>query len=202
MKEESKIDKKYISKAGLKARGWTDSMIRRLLGDPDLTVRNPYYRKAPEMKLYLIERVNRIEGSDIFLELKEKSMKRREAMKKVAKMKESELLKYVDSIEIEVEKMEIEKIKKLAIENYNFHQGEIDHIENMIFSEKDLDNAFLSRIMVNYIRHNLTNYEDLLEELEGKVGKINAYIKLKNKILKKIAEVYPDLKDECYNQMR
>jgi hypothetical protein len=56
--------------------------------------------------------------------------------------------------------------------------------------------------MVNYIRHNLTNYEDLLEELEGKVGKINAYIKLKNKILKKIAEVYPDLKDECYNQMR
>jgi len=201
MKEESKIDKKYISKAGLKARGWTDSMIRRLLGDPDLTVRNPYYRKAPEMKLYLIERVNRIEGSDIFLELKEKSMKRSEAMKKVAKMKESELLKYIDSIEIEVKKMEIEKIKNLAIEEYNFHQGEIDHFENMLIGKKDLDSAFLSRITVNYIRHNLTNYEDLLEELEGKVGKYEAYIKLKNKILEKIAEVYPDLKDECYKQM-
>ena len=95
----------------------------------------------------------------------------------------------------------MKKIKKLAIEEYNIHQAEVGHVENMILDEKYLDNAFLSRIMVNYIRHNLTSYEDLLEELRGKEGKYEAYTKLKNKILEKIAEVYPELKEECNRQM-
>jgi len=200
IKENGKNEKKYISKAGLKARGWTESMINRLLGNADLIVKNPYYSKAPEMKLYLIERVNGIENSEIFSELKKRSMKRSESMKKVARMKEKELLGYIDSIKIEVKEMNIEKIKKLAINEYNDHQDETGHFENIIIKGR-IDIAFLNRIMVNYIRHNLTSYENLLEELKNKVGKDKAYMKLKKKILEKIAEVYPMLKDECNRQM-
>jgi len=200
MKKEFKIDKRYISKEELKARGWTESMIKLLLGNPDDTVKNPYYGNNP-VKLYLAKRVNRIENSAVFFRLREMSVENHKAMKKVAKMEEKELLEYIDSIEIKVEKLDMKKIKKLAIEEYNIHQAEFGHVENMILDEKYLDNAFLSRIMVNYIRHNLTSYEDLLEELRGKEGKYEAYTKLKNKILEKIAEVYPELKEECNRQM-
>jgi len=200
MKKEFKIDKRYITKEELKARGWTDLMIKLLLGNPDDTVKDPYYGNV-SIKLYLVKRVSRIENSAVFFRLREMSVERHEAMRKVARMEEKEILKYIDSIEIKVEKMDMKKIKKLAIEEYNSRQIESGHVENMILYEKYLDNAFLSRIMVNYIRHNLTSYEDLLEELKGKEGKYEAYIKLKNKILEKIAEVYPELREECNRQM-
>jgi len=200
MKKEFKIDKRYITKEELKARGWTDSMIKLLLGNPDDTVKDPYYGNDT-IKLYLVKRVSKIENSAVFFRLMGMSVERREAMRKVARMEEKEILKYIDSIEIKVEKVDMKKIKKLAIKEYNIHQAEVDHVENMILDEKYLDNAFLSRIMVNYIRHNLTSYEDLLEELRGKEGKYEAYMKLKNKILEKIAEVYPELKEECNRQM-
>ena len=34
---------------GLRERGWTESMIRDLLGDPDLYVDNPHYKKSGPM---------------------------------------------------------------------------------------------------------------------------------------------------------
>jgi hypothetical protein len=45
------------SVAGLKARGWTDSLIKMFLGNPDMLARNPHYASASEMRLYLLERV-------------------------------------------------------------------------------------------------------------------------------------------------
>ncbi|MDA8143988.1 MAG: hypothetical protein M0T81_08400, partial [Thermoplasmatales archaeon] len=40
-------NEEYISKAGLKTRGWTDSMISIFLGNPDLERFNPHYKSAP-----------------------------------------------------------------------------------------------------------------------------------------------------------
>ena len=63
-------DKKpeYITPTGLRGkRGWTDTMIKILLGTPDKTAQNPHYRRAPEMKLYLLDRVIEAEESDDFV---------------------------------------------------------------------------------------------------------------------------------------
>ncbi|WP_210587506.1 hypothetical protein [Streptomyces sp. GESEQ-35] len=56
----------HISAAGLRARGWTAGMVRRLLGEPDLLRVNPHFRSAPKIRLYLVERVAAAERSEEF----------------------------------------------------------------------------------------------------------------------------------------
>jgi hypothetical protein len=46
---------------GLKERGWTEAMIRDLLGDPDLTVDNPHYKSAAPMRLWRLQRAEAAE---------------------------------------------------------------------------------------------------------------------------------------------
>ena len=56
----------------------------------------------------------------------------------------------------------------------------------------EVDPDTLTRITNNYIRHELTNYDEILESIKGKVGISEGYIKLKeNVLMKKIQEVYP-----------
>jgi hypothetical protein len=41
---------KCIGTPGLRERGWTEAMIRDLLGNPDLTIGNPHYKTAAPMR--------------------------------------------------------------------------------------------------------------------------------------------------------
>lgn len=56
----------YISVSTIKSRKWTDGMIRRFLGNPDLLEVNPHYSLGPKMKLYLLKRVIEAENSAEF----------------------------------------------------------------------------------------------------------------------------------------
>jgi len=38
--------------AQLIERGWTPTLVRKILGDPDATARNPHRRSGPPVKLY------------------------------------------------------------------------------------------------------------------------------------------------------
>lgn len=54
--------------AGLKERGWTEAMIRDLLGKPDRRVDNPHYSSAAPMRLWRLQRVRAIEAAPGFAE--------------------------------------------------------------------------------------------------------------------------------------
>ncbi len=58
----------------------------------------------------------------------------------------------------------------------------------------------LNRWVVNYIRHNLVNYDYTLGENRGKVGKDEAYPVYKKAVLERIATVYPKYAAECKRQ--
>ena len=67
----------YITKDGLKKRGWTDSLINRFLPEPDKRETNPDNSRWHKMCLYSIERVRSIEDrSREFYEAKKKIRKR------------------------------------------------------------------------------------------------------------------------------
>ena len=57
---------KCIGAPGLRERGWTEAMIRGLLGAPDLTVDNPHYKTAAPMRLWRLQRVEAAEASPEF----------------------------------------------------------------------------------------------------------------------------------------
>lgn len=57
-----------LTASELKARGWTETMIRRFLGPPCATARNPHYRSARPMRIYAVARVDVAERSPGFRE--------------------------------------------------------------------------------------------------------------------------------------
>lgn len=194
-------DKKilYLCKTDLKNRGWTDKLIKTFLPEPDEERINPYYASADMVKLFLLEKVEAIEKSPEFIVLQDGTRKRREAAKKAAATKRDTLMKYINSLEISIPKLAEEELVQCACDHYNLLQQERNR--QYISARPNSDKSFLQRIMVNYLRHEMSNYEYELERIAGKTGKMEAYDELRAKILHEIGEQYPDLFNECVDQM-
>lgn len=43
---------------------WTPAALKKFLGEPDKLIRNPVYRNAPQMRMFLTSRVEEIEATD------------------------------------------------------------------------------------------------------------------------------------------
>jgi hypothetical protein len=53
--------KTHLCKSELKSRGWTDGLIDKILGNPNMTRKNPKHRHGAPMKLFLVWRVEMAE---------------------------------------------------------------------------------------------------------------------------------------------
>ena len=53
---------------------------------------------------------------------------------------------------------------------------------------------------MNYVRHELTSYDDTLLHAYGEVGIDRAVAVIRNRVLGEIASVYPELAAECARQ--
>jgi len=80
---------------------------------------------------------------------------------------------------------------QLARGNYDYDQA-----------TPDSDPAFLERIAVNYLRHELSDYEPELAKLFGQVGRADASSVVRKRVYNAIADAYPDLASECSRQLR
>jgi len=153
------------------------------------------YRNAPSMSLYKLSRIEEIENGEEYKEYLEKIKNRREGAKKANTTKLNKLLEYVENIKITLPKISKEKLVKNACKNYN--DWNYDKEEK---ATKDSDRLFLDRICVNYLRHQLTEYEEELDNIFGKVGTYMGYEMIRDKVFSKIAKNYPWLKEECERQ--
>lgn len=70
---------KFITKTDLLARGWTQSLIRKFLVQPDKRIPNPHSKRAPKTHLYSMTRVQQAEASEAFATESKKLQRRREA---------------------------------------------------------------------------------------------------------------------------
>lgn len=76
-----------IGAPGLKARGWTEAMIRDLLGKPDLYADNPHYKTAAPRRLWLLRRAEAAEALPGFAARKERAARQSAAATRVAEMR-------------------------------------------------------------------------------------------------------------------
>src|SRR3954447_375258 len=74
----------------LRKRGWTDRLIRKLLGEPDEIKRSLHFWKAPPTQLYACDRVIAAESDPAFVAYQASRAKRSAASKATAERKRVE----------------------------------------------------------------------------------------------------------------
>ena len=192
MKKDKKPE--YVSKSGLKCRGWTETLIKKYLGESDKEVDNPHYRCAAPMQMYDMERVKIVEATDEFAIAKEKAAKRSAIMKvaaeKAQKTRHDKTIAWAEEVEVEALSLDYDTAVDCAIDSYNdFHFGRRDDFSNL--ATRKSDKSFLARITENYLRHHCSNYELLLNWLHGNVGADEAYYIIRQKADEKVWEANP-----------
>jgi hypothetical protein len=187
-----------ITKSTLKERFWTDTLIAKYLPTPDVETKNPHYKSAAPMRLYVLTRIELLEQQEDVKTALQKVASQRGARSngalKASEKKRQELLDWVTDLNVSIPQLELDTLLRDAVRHYG--QLWSDRSRDG-YSEKsaNLSDApeFLARITTNYLRHDCTNYEQQLDQLSGKVGCAEAYQYLKDKINNVIAATYPDL---------
>ena len=192
------MTKQFITKTDLiSVRKWTDRLIKKYMPVPDEIRNNPHYGRASEMKLYKISRVESIEKNEQFLIDFQKTMLRRKSSEKMVATKKDNLFIQISELPISVEIIPRNELIPLVIDAYNDRNYYKDYL-----TLRDLDQSTLERLTVNYIRHQLTSYDQCLGLIFSRVGKKEGYRLLKERIYKCISESYPELTGECALQLR
>ncbi len=189
------LDDTHYTKKKLKERGWNDRLIEQLLGDPDKTRINMHCKSGPEVCFYAKERVHAAESRTEFVEAQPGRLVRSERSLRAAETQRNQMGEYVEGIEVSVPQMDEATLTAQAIAHYNVRH---DGVGDRAFESSDPE--FLNRIRVNYLRHQCTGYDQHLDETKGKVGRSEACVEIKEKILDAIADAYPMLTKECSRQ--
>ena len=163
---------KFITYSALrKEHGFSDRLIADLLGGPDTMEPNPVYRPGAEMRLYKEQRVAAAKKSAAWREYQKERSKRSERSRRVHERKRKETIEWAEKEEI-----------------------------RWINTPKDARLHKKKRKSVAYLRHKCTTYDKMIEDLDGKTGRKQAYKIIKNRYSDMIAEQYPELAAECERQ--
>ena len=189
---------KYYTYSNLLKMGFTKKLIEEHLHEP-LLKDNPHYRMGPKMKLYLAKNVKKFMKTDIFLNYQESRKNRVNAAIKNSSKRREENYRYIDDeiSQITVKRVSLDVLERLTLEAKS---NWLLWTRDDFYGFDDLSDETLARWMINYIRHNLTNYDEILDNIKGKFGVEEAYIKYKKILMLKIKEVYPELFIETKEQ--
>ncbi|NEA68326.1 hypothetical protein [Streptomyces sp. SID12488] len=201
---------RYVSLAGLRARGWTGGMVHRLLGTPDRLSVNPRLRAAPQVRLYRVERVTAAERTDEYRRVAESSARRSEAVRNAVQRRRLEILERIRTEPIEVPRLDPGRLALRAVEHGARRVAATDDPIEPADGDSaqrtgNVGRASLAPWKVAYLRHRMSHYDQLLDGLPGgerDSGRAEAAELLRRRICAAIAEAYPPLEQECERQTR
>lgn len=229
MKKEKIKKEEYITATGLiQKRDWTKTIVNKLLADVEVKwVDNPHYKCAPPMGLYNMKDIKRIEKTKKFKDAKEIADKRKASAKKAVETQKKNTISMVDKFSIIVERLALEDLKEITLKDKqnwyymnpkyirydvrdyaDYDEDDIYYFENSYYEYEYIErNAYtapddvVNRWMVNYIRHKLTNYDEELKRICGRLAREEAYTKYKNILAVEMKKVYPELEREIDKYM-
>lgn len=196
-------DPLHITESRLKSEHFfTDGLIAKWLGSPDLTADNPHYKKSAPMRLHRIGKILLLRGlPDVQADLgrvADQRSARSAGARAAAQRRQEEWISRFEDVEVTYAFPETyEKVRRLTKSRpYERHPDQ----EPKFWEE--VDESTRERWMVNMLRHEYTDYDHILalDLPPGQAGRI-CYEAVKNRILRKIAETFPELRKEAENQM-
>lgn len=193
-----KQKEQLISQATVLSMGFTKSMIDKLLPSPVLK-RNPHYASSAPMKLWREDDVRSIMGTQEFQTMAAKAAARKAASAKAVETKRKNAEAIADDL---IASIHVTRWDMPALEEATLNAKQEWYLEHGNVDILSPNTETLERWMVNFIRHNLCEYDDKLLDLFGLIGKSELYQRLKSETLSRIAGVYPELEAECKRQAK
>lgn len=186
----------YFNKRQLKERGWTDRTIRQYINIAPVEFRSAY--RCHPSQCYPKDYIIGIEGSEEWQAAMLESLGHKLSGKKAAETRRAQTMSWIADAVGGLQVERDDNVMQLAIEAKNWRNDEIGNY--MADDAERAPRAVKRRWCVNYIRHDLSNYDDVLADMVGKVGRVEAYRVLFEAVMDRIAVVYPEYADECARQ--
>ncbi|WP_405859061.1 hypothetical protein OG361_31960 [Streptomyces sp. NBC_00090] len=189
----------YVTLTGVRRRGWTDSMVRDLLGVPDVQGRDPRRWSLTPVRLYLLARVETVERTAEFTTATVLSKARSAAAGVYAERRRAAVLTAIRAEPIEVPRLPGPELERRAVRHRHLlgARGPGGGAGGAGATPGGAPQGALVRWQVNYLRHALSRYESLLDGLYGESGRREAERLLRRRLYEAIAAAYPALAEEC-----
>lgn len=186
----------FVSLAGLRERGWTDPMVRDLLGEPDVRGRDPRRWSVAPVLLYRLARVRAVERTAEFGRCAAVSGRSSAAAEAGAERRRRAVLAAIRAEPIEVPRLPAAELERRAVRHRHLlgARGPGGGAGGVTDGE-------LARWQVSYLRQALLRYEALLDGLFGSTGRAEAERLLRARLYEAIATAYPRLAQECRRRM-
>lgn len=195
---------KYYGLEEIQELGFTARLMGKYLPDADKIVRNPYNSHAL-IRFWLKTKIDALIAEPPLRDELATVMKHRAARQAGAKKAvETKVRKTTDRVSLLCKSLKLrykrplDKVRWAALQKKEEQYWDSESFA----SAYGADPATIDRWTVNYIRHNMVDYDYCLEKLKGEVGKDEAYRILKNYVLDLIKSTYPELAEECERQKR
>ena len=198
----------YITPSRLKGEyGWTDRLIQKHLGEADHEAPNPHYRTASPMRLYLLDRAHEVMATNA--ELREQLNIYAERRAKKQKTTQAQILKQRQDLLDKTDRMDPVTISLPSNHTKSLIDMAVTHRlryleQTMIYTDYEIptnnDSPAAEELAVSMIRHEFTNYEQLLQDMpRSRNPETNAliYLRVKTKVLDAIAKALPELTNAC-----
>ncbi|MEU3744627.1 MULTISPECIES: hypothetical protein [Streptomyces] len=182
----------YVTLTGVRRRGWTDSMVRDLLGSPDVQGRDPRRWSLAPVRLYLLVRVETVERTAEFAAASLLSKARSAAAGVYAERRRAAVLTAIRAAPIEVPLLPGPELERRAVRHRHLLGAR---------GPGEAPRGALVRWQVSYLRHALSRYESLLDGLYGETGRGDAERLLRRRLYEAIAAAYPALARECLRRI-
>lgn len=191
---------KYYGLEEIKELGFTARLMGKYLPDADKIVKNPYNSHAL-IRFWLKTKIDALIAEPPLRDELATVMKHRATRQAGAKKAvETKVRKTTDRVSLLCKSLKLRYKRPLDKVRWDALQRKEEQYRNAEFYSADP--ATIDRWTVNYIRHNMVDYDYCLEKLKGVVGKDEAYAILKNYVLDLIKSTYPELAEECERQKR
>ncbi|MFI6103128.1 hypothetical protein [Streptomyces sp. NPDC051310] len=204
----------YVTHDGLRQRGWTDVMVRELLGEPDVQGRDPRRWTPAPVRLYLLARVEAVERTPEFAAYAAAGGRGAAAARAAAEKRHRAVLAAILAEPIRVPMLPRAELELRAARHRRPGGGGPPPGAQAAPSEAAPRGASgasgagpvrrapgpagaLVRWQVDYLRQALARYDALLDGLFAATGRSEAERLLRRRVYEAIAQAYPWLAEEC-----
>ena len=185
------MNKKYITKSAVsEEHGFSKCLLQDLLNGPD--------KMEGKIKLYSLERVEQAKKTRKYRAHQDKIQRKKESERKNQAAKCKDTLQLAQKIGINWTKeppVNAKKARRLGVQ-WSHRK------ENGDSGGKNLSRADRNCLAVNHIRHQYTNYEDVISKTDEMPCKEEADKIIHKRCLAMIANRYRSLRRECERQAK